>query len=47
MDVAKRGFSKMFDGQAKEEHEHFDKFANYINLRGESVGTFDIMVMAD
>ncbi|KAI2801815.1 hypothetical protein RDWZM_000718 [Blomia tropicalis] len=40
--VGKKGFAKMFDEQAKEEHEHFEKFLNYINLRGSYVDNFNV-----
>ena len=42
--VAKKGFAKLFDAQAKEEHEHFEKFLNYINLRGSYVSNFNVKV---
>jgi len=40
--VAKKGFAKLFDAQAKEEHEHFEKFLDYINLRGSYVSNFNV-----
>ena len=40
--VAKKGFAGLFSSQAHEEHEHFEKFMNYIILRGNSVPTFKI-----
>lgn len=42
--VAKRGFAKMFHAQAKEEHEHFEKFLDYINLRSAYVANFNVKV---
>ena len=42
--VAQRGFVKLFDHQAAEEHEHFEKFLNYINLRGAYVNNFNVEV---
>lgn len=42
--VAKRGFAKLFHAQAKEEHEHFEKFLDYINLRSAYVANFNVKV---
>ncbi|KAI7692892.1 Ferritin [Sarcoptes scabiei] len=42
INVTRPGFSKFFAEQAKEEHEHFEKFINYIRIRGEDIDTFNI-----
>lgn len=41
-DVARKGFSKFFSDNSKEEREHAEKFIEYINKRGGKVATFDI-----
>lgn len=40
--MARPGFSKIFEHHSTEEHEHSNKFIKYIDLRGATIGSFNI-----